>query len=140
MNRTVSVIRSPRAGVVLVLMSVGWVVSAQQTAAPRPPTPVTTNFTGSVANLNATDISAVRFRYAAGARSYWHSHAGIQVLTLEEGRWTGAGSESDDAGAAARPTGPTAGRRAALARSRTGPGARPDRHHARRRDMDGTGQ
>ena len=86
MNRAFSVIRSPRAGVALLLMSVGWVVSAQQTAAPRPPTPVTTNFTGSVANLNATDVSAVRFRYAAGARSYWHSHAGIQVLTLEEGR------------------------------------------------------
>ena len=26
------------------------------------------------------------FRSTAGARSYWHSHAGFQVLTLEEGR------------------------------------------------------
>jgi quercetin dioxygenase-like cupin family protein len=86
MNRAFHLLRSPRAAVALLLMSVGWVASAQQTAAPRPPTPVTTNFTGSVASLDAADVRSVRFRYAAGARSYWHSHTGIQVLTLEEGR------------------------------------------------------
>ena len=86
MKRAFSVIRSPRAGVALLLMSLGWVASAQQTAPPRAPTPVTTNFTGSVANLDASDVRSVRFQYAAGARSYWHSHSGIQVLTLEEGR------------------------------------------------------
>jgi quercetin dioxygenase-like cupin family protein len=86
MNRAFKMVRSPRAGVALLLMSVGWVASAQQTATPRPPTPVTTNFTGSVANLDAADVRSVRFKYAAGARSYWHSHAGIQVLILEEGR------------------------------------------------------
>jgi quercetin dioxygenase-like cupin family protein len=86
MIRAVDVIRSPRTAVALVLLSVGWVASAQQPATPRPPTPVTTNFTGSVASLDAADVRSVRFRYGAGARSYWHSHAGIQVLTLEEGR------------------------------------------------------
>jgi quercetin dioxygenase-like cupin family protein len=69
-----------------VLILAGWVVSAQQPTASRAPTPVTTNFTGTVANLDAADVRAVRFQYAAGARSYWHSHAGIQVLTLESGR------------------------------------------------------
>ena len=86
MNRALDVIRSPRTGVALLLMSVGWAASAQQTAAPRPPTPVTSNFTGSVASLDASDIRSVRFQYAAGARSYWHSHAGIQVLIPEQGR------------------------------------------------------
>jgi quercetin dioxygenase-like cupin family protein len=86
MNRAVDLLRSPRAGVALLLISVGWVASAQPTAAPRPPTPVTANFTGSVASLDASDVRSVRFQYAAGARSHWHSHSGIQVLTLEEGR------------------------------------------------------
>jgi quercetin dioxygenase-like cupin family protein len=86
MNRALDLIRSPRTGVALLLISVGWVASAQQTAAPRPPTPVTANFSGSVASLDASDVRSVRFQYAAGARSYWHSHAGIQVLTLEQGR------------------------------------------------------
>jgi quercetin dioxygenase-like cupin family protein len=86
MNRAFDVIRSPRTAVALVLMSIGWVASAQQTAAPRPPTPVTSNFTGSVASLDASDVRSVRFQYAAGARSYWHSHSGIQVLVPEQGR------------------------------------------------------
>jgi quercetin dioxygenase-like cupin family protein len=86
MNRALDVFRSPRTGVALLLISVGWVASAQQTAAPRPPTPVTANFTGSVASLDASDVRSVRFQYAAGARSYWHSHSGIQVLILEQGR------------------------------------------------------
>ena len=85
MNRALDVMRSPRAGVALLLVSVGWVASAQQTAAPRPPTAVTANFTGSVASLDASDVRSVRFQYAAGARSHWHSHSGIQVLTLEQG-------------------------------------------------------
>jgi quercetin dioxygenase-like cupin family protein len=47
---------------------------------------VTANFTGNVSSLDAADVRAVRFQYAAGARSYWHSHAGPQVLLLEQGR------------------------------------------------------
>ncbi|MFM9915794.1 MAG: cupin domain-containing protein [Rhizobacter sp.] len=68
------------------LGSIGWVTAAQQPAEKRPPRSVTTNFTGSVASLDASDVSAVRFQYAAGARSYWHSHGGDQILVLEQGR------------------------------------------------------
>lgn len=81
------IIRSPRVGVALVLLSVGWAASAQQASAPRrPPTPVTANFTGSVNSLDASDVRSVRFEYAAGARSYWHAHSGLQVLVVEKGR------------------------------------------------------
>lgn len=77
-----------RIGLALILGSVGWAAAAQQPV-PRPkspPTPVTTNFTGNVNRLDASDVSAVRFQYAAGARSYWHTHGGDQVLLLEQGR------------------------------------------------------
>ena len=77
---------SPRVGLALLLASIGWAAAAQQPASPRPPTPVTANFTGSVSSLDASDIRAVRFQYAAGARSDWHSHSGSQVLLLEQGR------------------------------------------------------
>ena len=86
MNRALNVIGSPRTGLALLLVSVGWVAAAQQPAAPRPPTPVTANFTGAVASLDASDVRSVRFQYAAGARSYWHSHSGLQVLIVEQGR------------------------------------------------------
>ena len=80
-------LRSDRLLVVLVLLSAGWIASAQQASqTPAPPTPVTANFTGGVRNMNATDVRAVRFQYDAGARSYWHTHEGAQVLLLEQGR------------------------------------------------------
>lgn len=75
-----------RLGLALGLGSLGWVAAAQQPAEKKPPRPVTANFTGTVASLDASDVSAVRFQYAAGARSYWHSHVGDQVLLLEQGR------------------------------------------------------
>lgn len=68
------------------LAGVGWAASAQSQGEKRPPTPVTANFTGSVANLDASDVRTVRFQYAAGARSYWHTHGGDQILVLEEGK------------------------------------------------------
>src|SRR5262245_726326 len=78
---------SDRLLVVLVLVSAGWIASAQQSPqTPRPPTPVTANFTGSVRSLDAADVRSVRFQYDAGARSYWHAHEGAQVLLLERGR------------------------------------------------------
>lgn len=86
MNTLSSLFHTPRLAVALLLASLAWAASAQQPAAPRPPTPVTTNFTGTVSSLDASDVRAVRFQYAAGARSYWHSHAGIQVLALEQGK------------------------------------------------------
>jgi quercetin dioxygenase-like cupin family protein len=44
------------------------------------------NFTGAVKNVDAADIRTVRFQYDAGARSYWHTHEGSQILILEKGR------------------------------------------------------
>ena len=75
-----------RAGLAGALVLIGWAATAQPPAATRPPAPVTSNFTGTVHSLDASDIRAVRFQYAAGARSYWHSHAGDQLLLLEQGR------------------------------------------------------
>jgi quercetin dioxygenase-like cupin family protein len=86
MKRLENVVRSPRVLLVLVLVWTGWVAAAQQPATRRPPTPVTTNFTGTVNNLDAQDVRSVRFQYGAGARSYWHTHQGVQVLLLEQGR------------------------------------------------------
>ena len=53
------------------------------TAKPQGPMP---NFTGTVAIVEATDVRGVRFRYDAGARSYWHVHDGSLVLLIEQGR------------------------------------------------------
>jgi len=80
--------RDRRLYVVLCLVCVWWIASVRQATSQqkRPPTPVTANFTGAVQSLDASDVRAVRFQYAAGARSYWHSHEGAQVLLLEEGR------------------------------------------------------
>lgn len=80
--------RHARLVVALVVASAGWMAAAQQqpAQAPRPPTPVTANFTGAVSSLDASDVRAVRFQYEAGARSYWHTHEGSQVLLLERGR------------------------------------------------------
>jgi quercetin dioxygenase-like cupin family protein len=44
------------------------------------------NFTGAVKSLDAADVRAVRFQYEAGARSFWHTHTGSQILVLEKGR------------------------------------------------------
>jgi quercetin dioxygenase-like cupin family protein len=72
---------------VLLVVSMCLTFSAQQPppAAPRAPIPVQTNFTGNVASMDASNVRAVRFRYEAGARSYWHVHDGDQVLLVEEG-------------------------------------------------------
>src|SRR5580765_3914550 len=85
-------VSSPRLTLCAALVLIGLVggtIAAQQPPqgrGGRGPTPVTANFSGSVASLDASDVRSVRFQYAAGARSYWHSHTGIQVLTLEQGR------------------------------------------------------
>jgi quercetin dioxygenase-like cupin family protein len=85
MTRTGNLARHPRVLLVLLLACTGWVAAAQQPAATRPPTPVTANFTGAVSSLDSQDVRSVRFQYAAGARSYWHTHQGVQVLLLEQG-------------------------------------------------------
>ena len=79
--------RYDRFALALFLLSAAWIASAQQPSqSPRQPTVVTANFTGTVRNLDASDVRAVRFQYEPGARSYWHSHDGAQVLVLEQGR------------------------------------------------------
>jgi quercetin dioxygenase-like cupin family protein len=57
-----------------------------QAAAGAKPSGQMPNFTGAVANVEATDVRGVRFRYEAGARSYWHVHDGSLVLLIEQGR------------------------------------------------------
>ena len=76
--------RSPFAGVALVLM-LTVPLGAQDRSTSKPPAPMP-NFTGTVANLEATDVRGVRFKYEAGARSYWHVHDGSLVLLIEQGR------------------------------------------------------
>jgi quercetin dioxygenase-like cupin family protein len=74
---------SPRVSLLIALVLAGSVcimLSAQQQG-----TPVQANFTGTVRSLDASNVRAVRFQYDAGARSYWHTHDGAQILFLEQG-------------------------------------------------------
>jgi quercetin dioxygenase-like cupin family protein len=79
-----------RLGVLLTLLLVGSVciiVAAPQQKPAAPPAAggVQANFTGAVRSVDASNVRAVRFQYDAGARSFWHSHEGSQVLLLEQG-------------------------------------------------------
>ena len=73
-------------GFAIVLVLLAWPawVGSGATKSQTPPT--MPNFTGTVASLDASDVRGVRFRYEAGARSYWHVHDGGLVLLLEQGR------------------------------------------------------
>ena len=62
------------------------VLTAQQPAQPAQAGAPQANFTGTVRSVDASNVRAVRFQYDAGARSYWHTHDGIQILLLEQGR------------------------------------------------------
>ena len=57
--------------------------AAGQTA-PAPINPA--NFTGLVTPHATTDIRTLRYEFARGARTNWHSHAGGQVVFVERGR------------------------------------------------------
>lgn len=71
----------------LCVASVCLVIAAQQPAPPaQPPSAPQANFTGIVRSVDASNVRAVRFQYDAGARSYWHTHDGSQILLLEQGR------------------------------------------------------
>jgi 4-carboxymuconolactone decarboxylase len=80
--RTSSIITVP------VVLTLGVMLSAQsdRPAAGTPKPGQMSNFTGVVTNMEATDVRGVRFRYEAGARSYWHVHDGSLVLLIEQGR------------------------------------------------------
>ena len=73
--------------IVLVVTGSVWTGSARQGApAQKPAAPGTSNFTGKVASVDASDLLSTRFRYEAGARSNWHVHEGALLVLVEQGR------------------------------------------------------
>ena len=62
-----------------------WVPSGQTAASAQAPGTMP-NFTGTVASVDASDVRGARFRYEAGARSFWHVHDGDLILLVERGR------------------------------------------------------
>ena len=82
---------------VLVLGAAAWGTGASLAQAPPPsaapgqpapgPAPINpANFTGLVTPHATTDIRTLRYEFARGARTNWHSHAGGQVVFIERGR------------------------------------------------------
>lgn len=77
---------------VLVCGAAVWVAGASPAQAPAPsapgqPAPINpANFTGLVTPHATTDIRTLRYEFAGGARTNWHSHAGGQVVFIERGR------------------------------------------------------
>jgi quercetin dioxygenase-like cupin family protein len=78
--------------------SMAWGQS-QPTAALPSPDPA--NFTGKVTAHPTTDIRTLRYSFEPGARTNWHSHAGGQVVMIEQGR-----ARVQEAGGAVRELGP----------------------------------
>lgn len=77
-KRTLSVLRM---AVPLGLMAIGLALAHAQGGPPSHPT----IFTGNVTAEDHSDIQNTRVRFESGARTYWHSHAGGQVLVVVEG-------------------------------------------------------
>jgi quercetin dioxygenase-like cupin family protein len=50
------------------------------------PAPNPANFTGKVTPHDTSDIRMLRYSFEPGARTNWHSHAGGQVIVIEQGR------------------------------------------------------
>ncbi len=77
--------------VVVLSTSAAWLAHAQQSGAPSrgaaaPAVPAeATNFVGKTATLDASNISAGRRFFEAGARSNWHSHPNGQLILNESG-------------------------------------------------------
>jgi quercetin dioxygenase-like cupin family protein len=61
-----------------------WSQAAQSNPAPAQPDPA--NFTGRVSANPTADIRPTRYTFDAAARTNWHSHAGGQVIIVEQGR------------------------------------------------------
>ena len=68
---------------VLLGASAIWTGRAQ---APAPQTQGPARFTGTSTVMDGKDLSAARRHFDPGARTYWHSHDGGQLLLVEEGR------------------------------------------------------
>jgi 4-carboxymuconolactone decarboxylase len=77
--------------VVVLGTSVAWLAHAQQSGAPsrgaaQSSVPAeAANFVGKTATLDASNISAGRRFFEAGARSNWHSHPNGQLILNESG-------------------------------------------------------
>ena len=77
---------------VLVCGAAVWGAGASPAQTPAPsspgqPAPINpANFTGLVTPHATTDIRTLRYEFAGGARTNWHSHAGGQVVFIERGR------------------------------------------------------
>jgi quercetin dioxygenase-like cupin family protein len=56
----------------------------QPAGAPAAPDPA--NFTGKVTPHDTADIRMLRYTFEPSARTNWHSHAGGQVIVVEQGR------------------------------------------------------
>lgn len=69
----------------LLLMSTIWTGRAQQRGAAPGDTEANT-FTGKSDRLPSTGMSISRRSFDPGARSYWHSHEGGQLILVQEGR------------------------------------------------------
>ncbi len=70
-------------GSVTLLVSTAWIASTEQSGASQA---AQTTFTGKVTPMDTADRSPFRIRFEPGARTYWHVHAGGQVLLAQEGR------------------------------------------------------
>jgi quercetin dioxygenase-like cupin family protein len=84
----------------LVLAGLSSAVWSQATQ-PAPPPPNPANFTGKVASHPSAEIRTLRYSFEPGARTNWHSHAGGQVILVEQGRM-----RVQEAGQAMREYGP----------------------------------
>lgn len=65
----------------LLIVSATWTGRAQQGQAPS-----AARFTGTSTSMDGKDLTIARRRFEAGARTYWHSHPGGQLLMVEQGR------------------------------------------------------
>ena len=70
--------------VMILGLSVSWIYGAPQGTQPAALNP--DNFTGVVTPHSTDDIRTLRYEFAPGARTNWHSHAGGQVIFIEQGR------------------------------------------------------
>ena len=72
--------------VVLSAVLVSGVASVAWTQTTAPATIDPANFTGRVTGLPSSDIRVLRYTFDPTARTNWHSHAGGQVILVEQGR------------------------------------------------------
>lgn len=75
-----------RTVVLSLILTAGGASLAWSQGQPTPAAPDPANFTGRVTPHATGDIRLLRYSFEAGARTNWHSHAGGQVIVVEQGR------------------------------------------------------